>query len=108
MASSPEEAASGPRMLLALMSALWLIGAGLMLCFIAALGTLACGTMCGTLIPIGMIVALVAIGGLVVAMRLVIGAIRRQLPEKLIRLALIADGSFVLLLVGVITLLGAA
>ena len=101
-----EGPATGGRIAVAVMSALWLLGGGLLLLLVAAFGTLACGAICGQLIPAGMVAALAAIAGFVLAVRLVWGAIRRRLSDRLMALAKWADFGLLVVLIGVVVLLG--
>jgi hypothetical protein len=96
-----------PRTFLALTSALWLLVGSLALAFIVSVGTLACGAICDQLALVWLLAAVLVIALLVLALWLVVAAVRQRLTEGLMRITMIANVTLVFAGAGFAILLGA-
>ncbi|MGF7168463.1 hypothetical protein FHS91_000118 [Sphingobium xanthum] len=96
-----------PRTFLALMSALWLVVGSLALSFIVMVGTLAWGAICGQMALVWLLATVLVCALLVLALWLVIAAIRRRLTDGLMRITMIANLTLLFAGAGFAILLGA-
>jgi hypothetical protein len=96
-----------PRTFLALMSALWLVVGSLAVAFIVSVGTLACGAICDQIALVWLLAAALVCVLQVLALWLVIAAVREQLTEGLMRITMIANVTLVFAGAGFAILLGA-
>ena len=100
-------APSGGRILFAIASLLWLVVGSLILAFLLALGTLACGAICNEMGLVWLASAALLFAMLGLAVRLLVGLIRRHLPDGLMRLTTIANMLLLFAAAGIAWLLGA-
>lgn len=105
--SLPDNHAPAGRMILAIVSLLWLIVGSLALTFIVMLGTLACGAICGEMAFVWLATAAVLLAMLLLAVRLLLGIVRRRLPDGLMRLVMIGNIGLLFAAAGIAALLGA-